>query len=133
MNIEKMSSEYKVSVIIPVYNAEKTIKKAIDSVLAQSMNNIQIVVINDGSTDSTLNILQSYADLKNLKLINQKNAGVSTARNNGIKNADGEFLFFLDSDDWLDPYLLEMMINYAEKNNLDLVACSHIEDGRAHV
>lgn len=94
MNIEKMSSEYKVSVIIPVYNAEKTIKKAIDSVLAQSMNNIQIVVINDGSTDSTLNILQSYADLKNLKLINQKNAGVSTARNNGIKNADGEFCFF---------------------------------------
>lgn len=97
-----------VSVIIPTYNREKYVVKAIDSVLSQAFKDYEIIVVNDGSTDGTKDNLKSYGD--KIKYIYQDNSGVSAARNEGIRRAKGEWVAFLDSDDeWLPDYLLQHM------------------------
>lgn len=99
------------SVIIPVYNKKETVSESIESVLNQKYKNFEIIVINDGSTDNTSEILEKYKN--KIKIINQKNSGVSVARNNGIKKAKGKFICFLDADDiWFDNHLetLDKMI-----------------------
>jgi len=105
------------SVIIPVYNTEKYIRKCIDSVLNQTFNDYEIVVVNDGSTDKCLDILNEY---DNIKLINQKNQGLSMARNTGIKSAKGKYFILLDSDDYIEPDLL-YELNQSISNSPDLV------------
>ena len=97
-----------VSVIIPAYNAENTINKCIDSIICQSYTPIEIIVVNDGSTDSTLSVLQDYS---NLKIINKKNGGASSARNVGIEAANGKYIMFIDSDDWVEPDFVAAHIN----------------------
>lgn len=101
----------KVSIIIPAYNAEKSIKRCIESVLQQKYSNVEIIVINDGSTDNTLNILEEL-QLKNnnLYVYSIKNAGVSNARNVGIGYATGEFICFIDSDDYVTEDYIEKMV-----------------------
>lgn len=120
-------ADYKVSIIIPVYNAESTIEKCIKSALDQNMDSIEYVIINDGSTDGTSKLLMPYQNRTEIKIITKKNEGVSIARNTGIKAASGEYLFFLDSDDWIDSNTICTMYNFAKTYNLDLVSCSHIE------
>lgn len=117
---------YDISVIIPVYNAEKTIEIALKSVLNQTSENIQVILINDGSSDNTELILKKYED-KDVLVVNQKNTGVSGARNTGIMRAEAEYLFFLDADDYIDKDTLQVMYTYAKKHDLDLVACDHLE------
>ncbi len=97
-----------ISIIIPVYNAETTLKKCVDSILAQTYDNYEIILINDGSRDDSLKICNDYA-LKNnkIKVIDQENQGVSEARNNGIERAVGKYITFIDSDDWIGKYYLE--------------------------
>ena len=91
-----------VSIIIPCFNSGNILRRAIDSILNQSWPSIQIVLVNDGSEDQeTLEVFNSYKNLSQLLLINQKNLGLPAARNNGVKNSSGEFLYFLDSDDWI--------------------------------
>ncbi|MBU3101554.1 MULTISPECIES: glycosyltransferase family 2 protein [Clostridium] len=98
----------KISVIVPVYNSEKYIKKCIESIINQSYRDIEIVFINDGSTDGSLNIIQKYKKLDNrIKVINQSNSGVSAARNNGIKNSIGDYITFVDSDDYIDSKMID--------------------------
>lgn len=116
-----------VSVIIPVYNAEKTIAKCIDSVLFQKNLSIEIIIINDGSTDDTSKILSEYQHHTNIKILDQTNSGVSTARNHGLSVASGKYVFFVDSDDILESNLLTPMFEYAEHNSLDLLSCNHKE------
>jgi glycosyltransferase involved in cell wall biosynthesis len=112
---------------MPAYNAQKYIKSAIESVLEQSYNNWELIVINDGSSDNTLDIVKSFDD-KRIVVINQPNGGVSVARNNGLKEAKGEYVTFLDADDILPKKSLEIRINYLEENlDVDLV------DGKAYV
>lgn len=118
---------YKVSVIVPVFNAESTIEKCIKSVLTQSLNSVQLILINDGSTDSTYNVLAKYEEDDNILVVHKFNEGVSIARNVGIDAALGKYLFFLDSDDYIETDVLEKMYNCAEKNQLDLISCSHTE------
>ena len=98
----------KVSIIIPVYNAEKTIKKCINSILNQTYKNIEVIAVNDGSKDDSLSILNKIKD-KRLKIISQENKGPSTARNNGLLNSTGEYIMFIDSDDYLDINAIEYM------------------------
>lgn len=117
---------YKVSVIAPVYNAENTIEKTLQSLLNQTIDNIQIILVNDGSTDSTKNIIEKY-QRENVLIIDQENTGVSGARNRGMEEAFGEYLFFIDADDYIDSNALEVMYKYAKKNDLDLVSCDHNE------
>ncbi len=104
----QMTDKPLVSVIVPTYNAAWCIGTALDSVLAQSLTELEIIVINDGSTDETDQILASYGD--SIRVITQKNGGMSNARNNGIRSARGDYIAFLDADDWWLPEKLEAQI-----------------------
>lgn len=101
--------KHKFSLIIPAYNVEKYIKKCLDSVLNQTYNNYEIIIINDGSTDNTSKILESYKSNKKIKIINQENKGLSSARNTGVSNAKGDYILFIDSDDFIEKELLETL------------------------
>ncbi len=113
----------KISVIVPVYNVEKYLAECLDSILDQTMKDYEIICVNDGSKDSSAIILNKYATRypKRIKVIEQKNQGLSGARNTGIKAAEGEFLYFIDSDDRIHPQTLEMTYNAAKKYDAKLV------------
>jgi len=115
----------KVSVIVAVYNAEKYLEKCIDSLLAQTLAEIEIIAINDGSSDSSLDILKSYAiKSAKLKYFTKSNGGASDARNYGLAHANGEYIGYLDSDDFVDSDMYELMYNKAKENNSDIVECN---------
>ena len=112
----------KVSVIIPVYNTENYLRACLDSVVNQTLRDIEIICVNDGSTDNSLSILKEYAEKDSrIVLINQKNAGVSVARNNAIAVAKGEYLAFLDSDDWFEPDAMEAAYSKISQDKTDVV------------
>lgn len=112
----------KISVIVPVYNGEKYLRKCLDSIVAQTLKDIQIICVNDGSTDSSLQILNEYANKDNrIEIISQENSGLGAARNTGINAARGTYLGFVDSDDFIDETLYEKVYNKAEKNKADVV------------
>ena len=122
-----------VSVIIPIYNSEETIKKCIESITKQTYKQLEILCINDGSTDSTLNILNKYSkNEKRIKIINQDNSGVSIARNNGIQQSTGEYIIFVDSDDWLELNYVEKMVNAIKKEKVDVVRCSYYKEYKTY-
>lgn len=114
----------KISIIIPVYNSEKYLSDAVDSCIAQTLKEIEIIMIDDASTDNSREIMRKYAsEHDNVKLFFQKeNRRQGAARNIGIKNACGEYLLFLDSDDWLSPDACEKLWNKAHETNSDMVA-----------
>ena len=119
-------SEIKVSVIIPVYNAEKYLKECLDSVISQSLKEIEIICIDDGSTDNSLEILKEYAQNDNrIIVLQQKNSGAGVARNRGLKIAKGEYLSFLDSDDFFDKQMLMKSYCEAVRHNVDIVMFRH--------
>lgn len=111
-----------ISVIIPVYNASRYLPECLESIMAQTFSDIEIICINDGSTDNSLQILQDFR-LKDsrIKIIDQKNAGVSAARNAGIKGATGRYIGFVDSDDTVEKNFFETLFVKAQENNADIV------------
>ena len=112
----------KISVIIPCYNVEKYVEQCLQSLARQTYRNLEIICINDGSTDSTLDILQLYGQKDSrIKVINQCNMGVSATRNKGIGFASGKWIMFVDGDDWLEPECIEETL----KGNYDLVCFSY--------
>ncbi|CEP97135.1 glycosyltransferase [Paraclostridium sordellii] len=112
----------KVSIVVPVYNVEKYLKESLDSAVNQSLKDIEIIVVNDGSTDNSQEILKVYEEkYSNLKVINQENKGLSGARNTGIAECKGEYIYFLDSDDYIDLNSMEYCYNEAKKDNLDIL------------
>jgi len=111
----------KISVIVPAYNAENHIEKTINSLLNQTLKDLEIIIVNDGSLDNTLQILKKYS--KKIKIIDQKNSGPGGARNAGIKAATGEYIGFLDSDDTQDESMYEQMYKKAKEKNYDMVVC----------
>ena len=115
----------KISVIIPAYNVDKYIEKCLRTVLSQTYKELEVLVINDGSTDETENLIKLFTADKRLKLINQGNAGVTAARNNGINAATGEFLAFVDSDDWLEPDMYEKLFEVMTDSNADVAVCDY--------
>ena len=113
----------KISVIIPVYNVEPYLKQCMDSVVGQTLKDIEIICVDDGSTDNSLDILREYAaEDSRIQIIEQKNAGAGAARNNGMRHATGKYLSFLDSDDFFEPRMLEKAYDLAEKDQADFVA-----------
>lgn len=113
-----------ISIILPVYNSEKYIAKCLEALISQTYENIEIICINDGSTDKSLEILEEYAKKDSrIKLISNKNSGPATSRNIGLKNATGEFLMFCDSDDTYRPQMCEKMIEAIKKYDVDFVTC----------
>lgn len=115
--------KHKVTVIIPAYNSECSIVRCIESCLGQSYNAVEIIVINDGSNDGTLNKLYSYGS--KIFVIDQDNQGVGAARNTGIKHATGNYLYFLDADDYLEKKALEMMVTEMIRESSDLVVSGY--------
>ena len=113
----------KVSIIIPVYNTEAYLEECLDSVISQSLRDIEILCINDASTDSSMQILRKYArkDSRIKVLQNSVNQGLSYTRNVGIDNACGEYIQFVDSDDWIEPDTEEVLYKIAAGNQLDLL------------
>lgn len=106
-----------VSIIVPVYNVEKYVSDCIESIIKQTYSNIEIIIINDGSTDDSYNVCQKYAELDSrMIVINKKNEGVSIARNIGLDNASGEWIMFVDSDDWIEIDTVEQLIAEVERN-----------------
>lgn len=119
----------KISVIIPVYNVEEYLRQALDSIINQTLKDIEIICINDGSKDNSLAILEEYASSDNrIKILNQENQGQGAARNNGIKIATGEYLSFVDPDDWIELDTYEKLYNKAIEFNLDLIEFSYFRN-----
>ena len=116
----------KVSVIVPVYNGEDFLGQCLDSILTQTLEDIEVICVDDGSTDETASILQTYAFLDSrLKIITQENKGIAAARNKGMKEASGEYIIFWDSDDFFENNMLEKMLAKAQDDNSDVVMCGH--------
>lgn len=121
-----MSNNGKISIIIPVYNLEEYIGRTLDSVSAQTYENIEIVVVDDGSKDNSWNIICEYAKKDNrIVPIHQENGGVTSARLNGVKNATGEWIGFVDGDDLIDEDMYELLYNNAIKYNADISHCGY--------
>ena len=122
----------KVSVIIPIYNSEKYLRRCLDSVLNQSVQDYEIILIDDGSTDGSLDICNEYAERnRNIKVIHKLNGGVSSACNLGINYSRGKYLMFCDSDDYVEPDWIETMYQYAEKNpGVSVFSAFYKEDGK---
>lgn len=111
-----------ISVIIPVYNSEKYLAECIDSILSQTYKNIEIILVNDGSKDNSLNICKQYqTKYHNIITIDKKNGGASSARNVGIDNANGDFIMFVDSDDYIAPNMLETLYGYYTQTSADVI------------
>lgn len=117
-----------VSVIVPIYNAEKYMYKCIESIQNQSLKNIEIILINDGSTDNSGTIADEYAKKdKRIKVIHQENSGPSVARNKGIEIATGKYIGFVDIDDYIEPTMYEELYNSAYYKNIQVAMCGYIE------
>lgn len=113
--------EHLVSVIVPIYNVERFLERCFESVFQQTYKNFEIIAIDDGSTDGSAAILDLWAKKDpRIKAVHQKNAGVATTRNNGLKLAQGEYVLFVDSDDTISPTGIERLVNKAVYNNLDV-------------
>lgn len=117
-----MKNNVDVSIIVPIYNAEKYIKKCIDSLLNQTKQELEFILINDGSTDNTDKIIREYKD-KRIKYFKNENQGIGKTRNFGIDKATGRYIMFVDSDDYLDKNATKLLFDKAFSNNLDLVIC----------
>lgn len=112
----------KVSIIIPVYNVEKYLKRCLDSIIRQTYKNLEIICVNDGSPDSSLEILRKYEKQDSrIKIVDKENGGVSSARNSGIRAMTGEYVIFVDADDWLEKDAVEKLYQIAKKETVDIV------------
>ena len=116
-----------ISIIVPVYNVEKFLLHCLKTISNQTYKNIEIICINDGSTDNSLNILNEYAQKDNrIKIINKKNGGLSSARNTGLKEALGSYIFFVDSDDYIHPQTIEILYNGIKSTNTKISECNYL-------
>ena len=118
-----------VSIIVPVYNVEKYLEKCLKTILRQTYDNIEIILINDGSTDKSKQICEKFAKKDSrIVLINQENKGVSYARNVGIKKARGKYITFVDSDDWVENEFIETLYNNIKEEQVDVVRCQYYKN-----
>lgn len=121
----------KVSVIIPIYNVEKYLNECIESILQQTLSDLELILINDGSSDNSSKICEDYVKKdKRIKYISQENQGVSRARNEGLKIATGEYVFVMDSDDTIEKNFLDNAYKNAIKNNSDIVVLGQYYSNR---
>lgn len=124
-----IDNQLKISVIIPVYNTAKYLPRCLESILNNNYQNIEVICINDGSTDDSLSVLKEF-ELRDqrIKIINCNHRGVSFARNEGLENAIGDFVSFVDSDDWIHPCFFSVLMYWQKKYNADIVSSSMWND-----
>lgn len=118
----------KVSVIVPIYNAEKYLKQCLDSVVNQTLKDIEIILIDDGSTDGSAEICKTYLSDNRVSYYYKENEGLAAARDDGMMRSTGEYIGFVDSDDWLEPDMYEKMYNAAKSNDSDIVFCNCVQN-----
>ena len=117
--------DIKISIIVAVYNIEKYLPKCLDSILAQTYQNLQIILVDDGSSDSSACICDEYAEKDHrIEVIHKKNGGLSDARNAGLECATGEYIGYVDGDDWIEPEMYATMIHTAKERQVDVVICA---------
>ena len=121
----------KISIIVPVYNVEKYLSKCINSILSQTYKNIEVICVNDQSPDSSLNILKEYND-ERLIVIDKENEGVSAARNDALKVATGEYVLFVDSDDWIESNMCDIMLAKLQEFDADVCMCCYSKEFGTH-
>ena len=124
----------KVSVIIALYNAEVYLKRCLDSLLAQTMKDFDVIIVDDGSTDRSLSVCQEFANRdRRFRVFHKENGGVSSARQFGIDQLRGaKYSIHLDPDDWVEPRMLECLYRKAEETGAEMVICDYWTDGRSH-
>ncbi len=123
-----MSNLPKVSIIVPVYNVEKYLRKCIDSILSQTLKEIEVICVNDGSTDSSLQILKEYAEKDSrIVIINKENAGYGHSMNRGLSKATGEYIGIVESDDFIEPNMFEIFYKAIKNNDCDVVKSDYYE------
>ena len=116
----------KISIIVPIYNVEKYLNRCIESILNQTFKDFELILVNDGSTDNSLEICKHYKDIDDrICIIDKKNGGLSSARNAGLDIAKGEYIGFVDSDDYIHPQMYELLYDTIIKNNSDLAICDY--------
>lgn len=124
-----MNNQVKISIVVPVYNVEKYLKRCLDSLVNQTLKDIEIICVNDGSKDNSLNILEEYAKKDGrIVILNQENAGLSAARNTGMNVVKGEYIGFVDSDDWVDLDFYEKLYFAAKNNDCDIAVADFIRE-----
>lgn len=121
-----MNFDELVSVVVPVYNVEKYVARCIKSILHQTYKNIEILIINDGSTDNSLEECNYFLDDVRVKVFTKKNGGLSDARNYGLKRAKGKYICFIDSDDYIHPKYIELLYQFITEKKLDIIECSYV-------
>ena len=115
----------KVSILSPCYNVEKYISQCLDSIIQQTYKNLQIILVDDGSTDNTLAILNQYASLDSrIEVHHQENKGVATARNELLSKVKGDYVLFVDSDDWIELDMVEFLIAKVTEENAEVAVCA---------
>lgn len=118
------------SVIVPIYNTKKYLSRCLDSIINQTLQEIEIICVNDGSTDSCPDILQQYAEKdKRIQLVHKENGGLVSARKAGVRIAQGKYIGYVDSDDWIEPEMYEKLYLYGEQNQADMVSSGYIFEG----
>lgn len=125
----------KISIIVPVYNVEKFLPRCLDSLIGQTFNDYEIIIIDDGSTDGSPKIISNYIKKSSRKIIyiRKKNEGQASARNIGIEQASGEYLMFVDSDDYIDIDTLQIVYNHAKEKNADIVCFNSYKEENNHI
>lgn len=122
-----MNHQHVVSILVPIYNAEKYLSQCIESILGQTYANLQVILIDDGSIDNSYAICKEYVKLDTrVELYQQENQGVATTRNNLLEKVRGDFVLFVDADDWVEPDMVESLVNLAETHNADIVTCKNV-------
>lgn len=121
-----LNNDYKISIIIPAYNIAQYLPRCLDSVINQTYKNLEIIVVDDGSTDNSKAVIEEYAEKDSrIICISKKNSGVSDTRNMGIDRATGDYIGFVDGDDYIEPDMFEMLINNAIEHNADISHCGY--------
>ncbi|NHC43332.1 glycosyltransferase [Bacillus sp. MM2020_1] len=119
--------DVEISIIVPVYNIEQLLAKCIDSILAQSFTNFELILVNDGSTDKSAEICNAYANLDNrVRVIHKKNGGTASSRNAGLEVATGKYIGFVDNDDYINKFMFETLYNSASVHSSDIVVCDYL-------
>ena len=118
-----------VSILVPVYNSEKYLRQCLDSIVNQTYKDLQVVIVDDGSIDNSLSICREYADkYEFIEVYHQGNAGVASARNALLDKAKGDYTIFIDSDDWIEPDMIEGLLHYIAEYDLDIVICGSVSE-----
>lgn len=123
-------NEILISIIVPVYNTENFLSKCLESLINQTYKNIEIICVNDGSTDNSSQILESFLSKDSrITIINQDNRGISQSRNEALKNASGDYIMFVDSDDWIEEKTCEFVVKEIESHEYDVVMWAYVSEG----